>query len=462
MLFGRERLLSPTQLQNLDQHKYSCQSDSVLDPYMQPWWNWLVGRCPLWLAPNLITLAGLAVNIATTLILVYYNPDAKGSTPQWACLLAGLGLFIYQSLDAIDGKQARRTGSSSPLGELFDHGCDSVSVVFVVVGVATMTSMGESPMMMFVVCFTAIALFYIAHWQTFVSGTLKFGKIDVTEEQFCVISLYVIGAIFGSDIWNMEISNTGYKLKVMLVVMGVGVTVIHLVGSFGIILTGGVGKNGSSVAIRLYGGLTVPLKMVPFSATVGAAALHVHQYFGRIMRGGIGKNGSTVAGTSVLSPSIPLALVVVPAFVIYRKSLQHVYETHPVLYVIAFATVASKVTCKLVLAHMTRSELEYSDSSMIGPAMLFLNQYFNTYFQEYYVLWVCLIWGLVDFLDYWRKICTEICDHMGIYCFRIKQQSAAAAAAAPAAGPGRWDSAVKVPLLRSSRSPSRDSTEVSP
>lgn len=32
------------------------------------------------------------------------------------------GLFIYQSLDAIDGKQARRTGSSSPLGEVFDHG----------------------------------------------------------------------------------------------------------------------------------------------------------------------------------------------------------------------------------------------------------------------------------------------------------------------------------------------------
>ena len=42
--------------------------------------------------------------------------------------------------------------------------------VFVVVGVSTMTSMGESPMMMFVVCFTAIGLFYIAHWQTFVSG----------------------------------------------------------------------------------------------------------------------------------------------------------------------------------------------------------------------------------------------------------------------------------------------------
>jgi ethanolaminephosphotransferase len=33
-----------------------------------------------------------------------------------------LGFFIYQSFDAIDGKQARRTGTSGPLGELFDHG----------------------------------------------------------------------------------------------------------------------------------------------------------------------------------------------------------------------------------------------------------------------------------------------------------------------------------------------------
>lgn len=41
--------------------------------------------------------------------------------------MSAVGLFIYQSLDAIDGKQARRTNSSSPLGELFDHGCDAVS-----------------------------------------------------------------------------------------------------------------------------------------------------------------------------------------------------------------------------------------------------------------------------------------------------------------------------------------------
>ena len=48
--------------------------------------------------------------------------------PCWASLLCGIGLFVYQSLDAIDGKQARRTNSGSPLGELFDHGCDAISM----------------------------------------------------------------------------------------------------------------------------------------------------------------------------------------------------------------------------------------------------------------------------------------------------------------------------------------------
>jgi choline/ethanolamine phosphotransferase len=69
----------------------------------QPYWNWLVSKLPLWLAPNLITIIGLLVNILTSLVLMYYNPDAKGTSdvPRWTYLLCGIGLFIYQSLDAI-------------------------------------------------------------------------------------------------------------------------------------------------------------------------------------------------------------------------------------------------------------------------------------------------------------------------------------------------------------------------
>lgn len=40
---------------------------------------------------------------------------------------------------------------------------------------------------------------------------------------------------------------------------------------------------------------------------------------------------------------------------------------------------------------MTRSEMNYLDSALCGPLLLFLNQYFDTYCDEYYVLWICLV-----------------------------------------------------------------------
>lgn len=52
-----------------------------------------------------------------------------------------------------------------------------------------------------------MTLFYCAHWQTYVSGTLKFGKIDVTEAQFAIIGIHLVSAIFGSEIWLMTVSN---------------------------------------------------------------------------------------------------------------------------------------------------------------------------------------------------------------------------------------------------------------
>ncbi|XP_014487937.1 PREDICTED: choline/ethanolaminephosphotransferase 1-like [Dinoponera quadriceps] len=81
--------------------------------------------------------------------------------------------------------------------------------------------------------------------------------------------------------------------------------------------------------------------------------------------------------------------------------------------------VAAKVTNRLVVAHMTKNEMQYLDSSLIGPAMLFLNQYFNFFINEYYVLWLCFIWVTLDLFRYSAQVCLEICDHMKIKLFRI-------------------------------------------
>ncbi|XP_017753858.1 PREDICTED: cholinephosphotransferase 1 isoform X2 [Eufriesea mexicana] len=373
MQFYKEKLLSPGQLKRLNEHKYSCTTNSFLDGSLQPWWNWLVSKIPLWLAPNLITIVGLIVNIATTLILIYYSPDAKTEAPRWACFLCALGLFIYQSLDAIDGKQARRTGTSTPLGELFDHGCDSISTVFIALSACIAVQLGYYPTWMFFQCFCAMTLFYCAHWQTYVSGSLRFGKIDVTEAQFSIIMIHLISAVFGPKIWMMEIPYIdGFMFKYLIGVV-----------------------------------------------TIICALANLYCIFSVIFTGGVGKNGSTVAGTSVLSPIIPFSFVVVPAFIIYRKSAEHVYENHPALYILAFGMVAAKVTNRLVVAHMTKNEMQYLDSSLIGPAMLFLNQYFNFFIKEYYVLWLCFIWVTLDLFRYNAQICLEICDYMKIKLFKI-------------------------------------------
>ncbi|EFA02564.1 Choline/ethanolaminephosphotransferase 1-like Protein [Tribolium castaneum] len=372
MKLYKERLLSDAQLKRLGEHQYSCQSVSILDKLLQPYWNWLTSKVPIWLAPNLITILGLIVNIVTALILIWFSPDAKQEAPRWACGLCGFGLFVYQSLDAIDGKQARRTGTANPLGELFDHGCDSISTVFVALSACIAVQLGYYPGWMFFQCFCAMTLFYCAHWQTYVSGTLRFGRIDVTEAQYTIMGILLLSTIFGPSVWST----------------------------------------------KFFSGTVCLWYLIPLSTLI-CGLWSLYQSIIVIFTGGVGKNGSTVAGTSVLSPVIPFSMVLVPAFIIYQKSTQHVYEEHPALYILAFGLVAAKVTNRLVVAHMTKSEMDYMDWSLLGPTMLFLNQYFNTFIKEYYILWLCMIWVIVDLLRYCYQICQEICDFLHVELFRI-------------------------------------------
>uniref|UniRef100_A0A4Y0B6R7 diacylglycerol cholinephosphotransferase n=1 Tax=Anopheles funestus TaxID=62324 RepID=A0A4Y0B6R7_ANOFN len=372
MYFYKQKLLHAAQLKKLFEHKYSCTNVSLMDPFLQPWWCWLVSKVPLWLAPNLITTVGLLINIATTLILIYFSPTGREEPPRWSSALCGIGLFIYQSLDAIDGKQARRTNSSSPLGELFDHGCDSISTVFVALSACISVQLGYYPRWMFFQCFCAMTLFYCAHWQTYVSGTLRFGRIDVTEAQCTIIGIHMISAVFGPSIWMTKIPIVG--------------------GTW----------NHTVCATFTFGFIQM---FITFCQSFRA--------------GGVGKNGSTVAGTSVLSPIIPFLFVVVPAYVISQKSTDQIYENHPALYIMAFGMITAKVTNRLVVAHMTKSEMEYLDWGLIGPLCLFLNQYFNSFLPEYYVLWFCLLWCTIDLIRYCGQVCLEICDYLKIELFRI-------------------------------------------
>ncbi|XP_041083501.1 choline/ethanolaminephosphotransferase 1-like isoform X2 [Polyodon spathula] len=364
--------LSRHQLKRLDEHRYRSAGRSLLEPLMQCYWEWLVARVPVWIAPNLITIVGLVTNIFTTLVLVYYCPTATEQAPLWAYLSCAVGLFIYQSLDAIDGKQARRTNSSSPLGELFDHGCDSLSTVFVVLGTCIAVQLGTHPDWMFFCCFAGMFMFYCAHWQTYVSGTLRFGIFDVSESQICVIILQILTGTVGPRFWNDTIPV-----------------------------------------------LNIQVKILPALCTVAGAIFSCTNYFRVIFTGGVGKNGSTTAGTSVLSPFLHIGSVIILAMMIYKKSAVQLFEKHPCLYILAFGFVSAKITNKLVVAHMTKSEMHLHDLAFLGPGLLFLDQYLNSFIDEYLVLWIALVLSFFDLVRYCVSVCNQIASHLHIFVFKI-------------------------------------------
>jgi len=369
-------ILSDRELKKLKEHKYSASCSSLLDPIMQKYWNWFVTLCPMWVAPNLITMVGLVINIVTSLVLVWYCPTATERAPWWTTLSAAIGLFLYQTLDAIDGKQARRTGTACPLGELFDHGCDSLSTVFVSLASCCALRLGDYPAWMLFQCLTASTLFYCAHWQTYVSGTMQFGYIDVTEGQMVVMGVMLLSSledILDLDIWASSLYF--FSLNQLVTMFGV------LCGFYSMFKSDGT--------------------------------------IDKIFTGGAGKGGSTVAGTSVLSPASPLILTTTSSWVIAYKSDQLIYHSQPIVYVLLFGLVVAKITNRLVVAHMCKGEISHRDASMLAPLTLFLNQYFNTFMNERVLVYAALVWVSLDLLWYCYKVCKEICVSLEVNLFTI-------------------------------------------
>jgi len=192
--------LSESAAKNLLQYEYKGVDNSLIYKYiLSPFANYLVNRItPTWLAPNLITLMGLAIMFIAYCITAFYymtSPSSHTATtgipattpvtgneyelalsqsqravvPNWVFAFNALAMLLYQTLDNMDGKQARKTLSSSPLGLLFDHGCDAINSIFgSQMWIAAMDlSVSTHPWAAFVCVFSPMTLFFIATWEEY-------------------------------------------------------------------------------------------------------------------------------------------------------------------------------------------------------------------------------------------------------------------------------------------------------
>jgi ethanolaminephosphotransferase len=69
----------------------------------------------------MVTLLGFLFIVGNVMLIEVFMPDLIGPGPSWLYYSFALGMWMYSTLDNVDGKQARRTGTSSGLGELFEY-----------------------------------------------------------------------------------------------------------------------------------------------------------------------------------------------------------------------------------------------------------------------------------------------------------------------------------------------------
>ncbi|KAI9033655.1 CDP-alcohol phosphatidyltransferase-domain-containing protein [Phycomyces nitens] len=193
-------------LRNLHLYKYGGVDKSLVSRYiLTPYWNNLVKIFPLWVAPNLITLLGLFCTIFNVLTLFYYD-SSLGPCPNWVYTSFGIGLFAYQSLDAIDGKQARRTGASGPLGELFDHGCDSLNTMLGAYTWASATGLGQSWWTVGSL-FASLCNFYLSTWEEYHTGILYLGHFSgPVEGVLMLVAVHLWTGVAGPDFWKQTLN----------------------------------------------------------------------------------------------------------------------------------------------------------------------------------------------------------------------------------------------------------------
>jgi len=122
-------------------------------------------------------------------------PGALGCTlPSWFLACCAFNTFIYQTMDNLDGKQARLTKTSSALGELFDHGCDSLFLLMMSVCVAN--AMGLTAWQAFILLTTGSIVFFSTHWEEYYTNHLILGRFANPTEVQCLLMVILLGSSF--------------------------------------------------------------------------------------------------------------------------------------------------------------------------------------------------------------------------------------------------------------------------
>lgn len=196
-------------IDNLINYKYEGNDYSIYYKYViSPVCNIITQLLPTWILPNTVTVMGWSLNFLSVILTTYYG-GWKGCDyfPAWLCYLCSFNYSLYIYLDAVDGKQARRLNASSPLGVLFDHGCDACTSFFISI-ISGSLFYYDNIYQYLLIFFPLTFTFFFNFVEEYYTGVLDLPVINGVEEG----SIYVSSVFFVSGLCGAELYNRHYTL----------------------------------------------------------------------------------------------------------------------------------------------------------------------------------------------------------------------------------------------------------
>jgi len=360
--------------------KYKGGTYTPIDTFLNKFvWVPTAALLPDWLAPNAVTLIGLLWVVAGYVVMCMgYSTDLFKPAPSWVYVFAAVANFIYQTLDACDGKHARRLGASSALGQLFDHGCDSVSLTFIAMTIVSAARMGFGVRAV-ILLFSFQVPFWLSQWAEYHTHMMEHslgGWLGITEGQLVGIFVMFLPAVAGTEFFLMD--------------LGIGNAPAWYCGG-----------EPCAITIREPFLLAQCIVAMIFACTnfytVLTNAKHVPQ---------------------AMMQAVPILLLMVLG-IAWCTTIPHA-STHPRLVIFSLGMAFTFLCNKMIVAGMCRMEYKTFHTILVPLPIIYIVSYFRLLPRHDDVLLggYCA-YSVYKLQKYTRNVVQEISHHLGIYVLAL-------------------------------------------
>lgn len=337
----------------------------------------------------MVTLLGFFFVVGNVALMELKDPDLKGPNQSWVYFSYAFGVWAYSTMDNIDGKQARRTGTSSGLGELFDHGIDSLNCTLASLLETSAMGLGPTRIGALTALIPTLPMFF-STWETYHTHTLYLGYFNgPTEGLMIASSIMLASGLYGPEMWHRPMAEiVGYPDQL-----------------------GSLGVQDVWAMVLLAGFFIAHLPSCIYNV------VHARR-----------EQGLPIAPVFLeWAPMIVFSGALVAWLGSPHSSI--LKDNHLCLLCLTLSFVFGRMTTKTILAHLTRQAYPYWTLllvPLVGGALLVNLPYLGIQSVsaqvELLYLWGYFVLATVVYFRWAFLVINAICDYLGIECLTIPEE----------------------------------------